>query len=434
MNHALFLSVATAAVAATAPVQLIIDTDLGFDVDDVGAIAVAHALADQGRVDILGIVCNTGRDSCIVGVDIVNTYYGRSTMPIGSFSGKFGSYTDNGQDSHYINDIRDKFPHTVNSRSDVPSALDVYRSILQKAENKSVTIASIGETTNLQDLLRNEMDLVRQKVKKVVYMDGDFNFGCADGAYGPNDECWESAQYVVANMPSPDIEQIFQLHGDNHNGWWVGNDAKCGMDTSNPVKVAYRDMCNNAWSGVCDNYGRDSWDLNTVYVAIMGSSSGGKCAIGGGRSCAYSVSSDGKTEYRNYNDNSQNMYDFNLIGDVSSVGNTIETLLCQPPNHGPAPTPTPGTEWQLRKGKNCYGSRSGAAAHGARDLETPVYASCGTMSIAACKQKCNQLQGCTGIVVQPSGNLYNCYRKADIALGQCDSNTEFDTYLKSSAI
>ena len=33
-----------------APVQLIIDTDLGFDVDDVGAIAVAHALADQGHV------------------------------------------------------------------------------------------------------------------------------------------------------------------------------------------------------------------------------------------------------------------------------------------------------------------------------------------------------------------------------------------------
>jgi len=38
-------------VTSTAPVQLIIDTDLGFDVDDVGALAVAHALADQGHVD-----------------------------------------------------------------------------------------------------------------------------------------------------------------------------------------------------------------------------------------------------------------------------------------------------------------------------------------------------------------------------------------------
>ena len=254
---------ATSAIVGQTPAQLIIDTDLGFDVDDVGAIAIAHALADKGHVDLLGIVCNTGNDACIVGVDIVNTYYGRR-VPIGSYKGKFGSYTDNGQDSHYVNDIKSKFPHTVNGRNDVPSALDIYKDLLQKAENKSVTIASIGETTNLQDLLKNEIDLVRQKVKRVVYMDGSFNFACAAGAYGPNDECYKSAQYVVANMPSPDVEQIFQLHGDNHNGWWTGKNPKCEMDDTNPVKVAYVDMCHNAWQGVCDNYGRDSWDLNTV--------------------------------------------------------------------------------------------------------------------------------------------------------------------------
>ena len=54
-------NLAPVATADVAPVQLIIDTDLGFDVDDVGAIAVAHALADQGKVDILGVVCNTGQ-------------------------------------------------------------------------------------------------------------------------------------------------------------------------------------------------------------------------------------------------------------------------------------------------------------------------------------------------------------------------------------
>ena len=155
-------------------------------------------------------MCNTGRDACIVGVDVVNTYYGRGSTPIGSFKGKFGSYTDNGQDWHYVNDVKSKFPHRVNGRDDVPSALDVYRSALTAAANRSITIASIGELTNLQELLRSEPQLVRAKVKRVVYMDGDFNFGCADGSYGPNDECWKSAQFVVANMPSPDVEQIFQ--------------------------------------------------------------------------------------------------------------------------------------------------------------------------------------------------------------------------------
>jgi len=320
-------------VTSTAPVQLIIDTDLGFDVDDVGALAVAHALADQGHVDILGVVCNTGRDACIVGVDIINTYYGRKNMSIGSFKGRFGSYTDKGQDWHYVDAPKSRFTHTVKSRNDVPSALDVYRVALQGAANHSVTIASIGEPTNLQDLLRSDMDLVRAKVKRVVYMDGGFNFGCADGAYGPNDECWKSAQYVVANMPSPNVEQIFQLHGDNHNGWWVGQNPKCGMDQSNPVKLAYQTACRNMWQGACNNYGRDSWDPNTVYTAIMGKVGGGQCVIGSGRACAYSVSDDGKTEFRNYNDHSKNMFDFHLVGDISSVGNTIEELLCQPPKH-----------------------------------------------------------------------------------------------------
>ena len=35
------------------PVNLILDTDLGPDYDDVGAMALMHALADSGQVNIL---------------------------------------------------------------------------------------------------------------------------------------------------------------------------------------------------------------------------------------------------------------------------------------------------------------------------------------------------------------------------------------------
>lgn len=37
------------------PVNLILDTDLGSDYDDVGAMALMHALADSGQVNIFGI-------------------------------------------------------------------------------------------------------------------------------------------------------------------------------------------------------------------------------------------------------------------------------------------------------------------------------------------------------------------------------------------
>jgi len=364
-------------------VQLIIDTDLGFDVDDFGAIAVAHALADKDLVDIVGIICNTGRDSCIVGVDVVNTYYGRNgTIDIGSFKGKFGSYTDNGQDGHYMNQVREQFPHRINSRGDVADAHDVYRNALRAAANKSITIASIGELTNLQELLRTDRELVKQKVKRVVYMDGGFNFGCADGAYGPNDECWKSAQYVVNTMPSPDVEQIFQLHGDNHNGWWVGQNAMCGMDRKNPVKVAYSDMCGN--TGWCDNYGRDSWDLNTVYTAVMGAPGGGRCDIGSGRPCAYTVSDDGKTEYQDCNDKSKNMFDFSLINSISSVGVTIEKLLCQPPKHRPTPGPAPSPPSPSPPSPTCPGGSLQACIGLCPSAPPIAYKDC----VAACVKRC----------------------------------------------
>ena len=49
--------------ASPSPVKLIIDTDIGGggcnDVDDVGAICIANALADNGEAELLAMVQNT---------------------------------------------------------------------------------------------------------------------------------------------------------------------------------------------------------------------------------------------------------------------------------------------------------------------------------------------------------------------------------------
>ena len=49
-----------AIVAVYAPVRIIIDTDMSTDCDDVGALCMAHALADLGECEILAVVHNTG--------------------------------------------------------------------------------------------------------------------------------------------------------------------------------------------------------------------------------------------------------------------------------------------------------------------------------------------------------------------------------------
>ena len=66
--------------------KVIFDTDMAWDWDDVGAMAVLHALADLGEAEILGMgisINGTSADWSPHTIDIINTYYNRPDIPIG---------------------------------------------------------------------------------------------------------------------------------------------------------------------------------------------------------------------------------------------------------------------------------------------------------------------------------------------------------------
>ena len=63
---------------------------MSFDVDDVGAVCVAHALADRGAAEIIGIVYDSGYPYGVGAIDALNHYYGRPNIPLGSYKGPFG--------------------------------------------------------------------------------------------------------------------------------------------------------------------------------------------------------------------------------------------------------------------------------------------------------------------------------------------------------
>ena len=56
-------------------VPLIIDTDASFDVDDVVAICMAHALMDNGEVDIKAIVHDAGIMAACEYPQVGNLYF-----------------------------------------------------------------------------------------------------------------------------------------------------------------------------------------------------------------------------------------------------------------------------------------------------------------------------------------------------------------------
>ena len=69
----------------SAGVPLIIDTDASFDVDDVVAVCMAHALMDRGEVDIKAIVHDAGIPEGIGAMSVLSHYYGHDDILLGAY-------------------------------------------------------------------------------------------------------------------------------------------------------------------------------------------------------------------------------------------------------------------------------------------------------------------------------------------------------------
>src|SRR5690242_4431100 len=69
-------------------VPVILDTDIGPDYDDVGAVTILHALADRGEARLLAIVASNKNELVAPTIDVFNTYFDRPDLPIGAPKGK----------------------------------------------------------------------------------------------------------------------------------------------------------------------------------------------------------------------------------------------------------------------------------------------------------------------------------------------------------
>ncbi|HQN01733.1 MAG TPA: hypothetical protein PLL36_11685, partial [Candidatus Hydrogenedentes bacterium] len=108
---ALLLLWASFSYSSTVP-KIIFDTDMTGDCDDCGALAVLHALADRGEVEVLGCIASYGANPYVAGcIDAINTWYGRGTLPIGAEQADYGR-----TESHYLKAIatnRARYGHDV---------------------------------------------------------------------------------------------------------------------------------------------------------------------------------------------------------------------------------------------------------------------------------------------------------------------------------
>jgi len=246
------------------PVKVIFDTDFSTDCDDAGALAVLHALTDNGEAEILATGASTRLAKAPGAIDVINTYYGRPDLPIGAT--KVGPTFA----SSYVDYLFDNFPHDTPLSASVMDAVATYRQALAAQPDDSVVFITVGYLTNIAELLKSPADayspltgqqLVAAKVREWACMGGNFWTKSTDNVNFSRDTA--SAQYAIANFPK-------KLTFVPREVASVPSPLRAGEELNetpltNPVRIAYHKYFHRT-TGINQHCA----DLATVLYAVRG--------------------------------------------------------------------------------------------------------------------------------------------------------------------
>ncbi len=251
------------------PVPVIFDTDIAPDYDDVGALAMLHALADNGEARILATISSNSYETTVPVLNIINTYFKRPDLPVGVSKESSPSYDC---PRKWADSIIARYPHNLRSNDSAMAAVKLYRKILSSQPDMSVTVITVGYLTNLSGLLASGPDeyssltgkeIITKKVKHLVSMAGAIDSN-GMGGYESN---------IVADIPAS--QKVFEEWPTDItlSGHEIGSTIFTGMKLitdnaiqNSPVKDAYRVAINYDGTTI----GRYSWDQTAVLVAIRG--------------------------------------------------------------------------------------------------------------------------------------------------------------------
>lgn len=244
------------------PQKVIIETDMGNDIDDALALAVALKAMDSGKIELLAVGCHKQSESAAKYVDAVCTYYGHPEVEIGM------SLTPVKEFSDYVDYTSlQASAELKTSKTDYPDPVKMYRRILAKADNHSIDFVSIGFGTTLAQLLESEPDeysslsgveLVAKKTKILSIM---------AGSYGEK----KRAEYNIIN-DIPSMQKVFAM--------WPGiikqNPFEIGKQVLFPSKLIEDNLGYEGEQPVVDAYklykkmpyDRPSWDVLSVIYLI----------------------------------------------------------------------------------------------------------------------------------------------------------------------
>ncbi len=221
---ALVLYAALNAFAASKPVALVYDTDIGNDVDDVLALGMIHSLQTRGHCELLAVTITKDNPKAAAFTDAINTFYGRPDMPIAVVKngatpqlGKFNGLADKTNEDGKL-----CYPHDLRSGENAPEATGFLRKLLAGREDQSVVLVQVGFFTNFRRLLESKpdaisplsgRDLIAKKVKLLSVMAGSFQT-IRDNNHYLEYNVWNdipSAKVIAKDWPTPIVWSGFEI-------------------------------------------------------------------------------------------------------------------------------------------------------------------------------------------------------------------------------
>lgn len=227
---------------ASDPPNVIFDTDVCLDDDDGMALAIVHALQARHEANLVAVTVGLDEKWCAPYVDILNTFYGRPDIPIGTIR-QGPSLTAAVEKIHRgvglpevkQEQLSDRFPqfilkrrnaaglpiypHRLTNAAQAPEAVYLLRKTLAALADGSVVMIQVGNSANFAALLDSRPDatsnlsgpdLIKKKARFLSVMGGSFqNIKLPAGGtllkgFGINFfEDVPSAQKVFDRWPTP---------------------------------------------------------------------------------------------------------------------------------------------------------------------------------------------------------------------------------------
>lgn len=183
---------------------IIFETDMGNDVDDALALDMIYKYLDAGKIKVLALSSNKQSPYSTEYMHLMNHWYGYPDIPLAKVVDGIDSENDARKYAEFVSLQKDSsgaplFTRPTFDYDAVPEAVQLYREMLSKQPDNSVTLVSVGFSTNIYRLLISGPDqyselsgkeLIAKKVKYLSIMAGSF---------GPN----KLAEYnVVKDIPA----------------------------------------------------------------------------------------------------------------------------------------------------------------------------------------------------------------------------------------